>query len=199
MTDTFNWLVVCTGNICRSPMAERLIVAGLAERLGADAARFQVGSAGTYGLVDREMEPYAAQVLAELGGDPTGFRARRLDTDLVAAADLVTTATLEHRAIAVGLHPRAASRTFTIREFARLLSAVDLDELPVGDPVERARALVAAVASRRGYLPPPARGADDVADPYGAPIAAYRSSGALLVEALRAPLDAIALPPHPSP
>jgi protein-tyrosine phosphatase len=180
-------------------MAERLVAAGLAERLGADAARFEISSAGTYGLVDCEMEPFAAQVLGELGGDATGFRARRLDTDLVAAADLVTTATLEHRAIAVGLHPRAAAKTFTIRELARLLSVVELDELPTGDPVERARAMVAAAASRRGYLPPAGRGADDVADPYGAPIEAYRRSGALLVEALRAPLDAIALPPTPSP
>lgn len=199
VTDRFRWLVVCTGNICRSPMAERLIVAGLAERLGPAASRFEVTSAGTYGLVGCAMEPFAAQVLAELGGDPEGFRARRLDTELVAAADLVTTATLEHRAIAVGLHPRAAARTFTIRELARLLAAVDLDELPAGDPVERARALVTAAASRRGYVPPPTRGADDIADPYGAPLEAYRRSGALLVEALRAPLDAIALSPTTSP
>lgn len=199
MSERFRWLVVCTGNICRSPMAERLVAAGLGARLGHAAARFEITSAGTYGLVGCEMEPFAAQVLTELGGDPEGFRARRLDTDLVAGADLVTTATLEHRAIAVALHPRSASKTFTIRELARLLTVVDLSELPTDDPVERARAMVTAAASRRGFLPPPRRGADDVADPYGAPLEVYRRSGALLVEALRAPLDAIAPPSAPSP
>ena len=199
MTPRFRWLVVCTGNICRSPMAERLVAAGLSERLGHAAAHFQVESAGTYGLVGREMEPYAAQVLATLGGDSTGFRARRLDTALMERADLITTATLEHRAVAVSLHPRAASRTFTIRELARLLTVVDVDALPADDPVERARAMVAAAAARRGYLPPPGPGADDVADPYGGPLQAYERCGALLVEALRAPLDVIALPVRPAP
>jgi protein-tyrosine phosphatase len=183
--------MVCTGNICRSPMAERLAVVGLAERLGQDAERFEVTSAGTFGLLGNPMEPFAAQVLESLGGNPAGFVARRLDSDLVAAADLVTTATLEHRSIAVSLHPRAASRTFTIRELARLLSAVDLDALPQGDPVERAKAMVAAAASRRGYLPPPRTGADDVKDPYGGPLPGYQRCGELLVEALRVPLDAI--------
>jgi protein-tyrosine phosphatase len=189
----FRWLMVCTGNICRSPMAERLAAAGLAERLGVEATHFEVTSAGTFGLHGNDMEPFAAQVLSALGGDPAGFVARRLDSDLVAAADLVTTATLEHRSIAVSLHPRAASRSFTIRELARLLSVVDLTALPQDDPVARARAMVAAAAAKRGYLPPPAPGADDVKDPYGGPLPAYQACGELLVEALRAPLEAIAL------
>jgi protein-tyrosine phosphatase len=191
--------MVCTGNICRSPMAERLVVAGLADRLGHAVAHFQVESAGTFGLQGSPMEPNAAQVLAELGGDSTGFRARRLDSDLMASADLITTATLEHRGIAVSLYPKAASRTFTIRELSRLLSVVELAELPTGDPVERARAMVAAAAARRGYLPPVQPGGDDVTDPYGGSLAVYRKCGALLVEALRAPLDAIALSAQPSP
>jgi protein-tyrosine phosphatase len=199
VTDRFRWLMVCTGNICRSPMAERLAASGLAERLGHRAAHFQVESAGTFGLEGSEMQPFAAEVLAELGVDSAGFRARRLDSDTVAAADLITTATLEHRGIAVSLHPRSAARTFTIRELARLLTVVDLAELPTGDPVERARAMVGAVAARRGYLPPVKPRDDDVADPYGHPLDAYRRCGELLVEALRAPLDAIALPTPPSP
>ena len=199
MSSRFRWLMVCTGNICRSPMAERLAVAGLAQRLGHSAAHFQVESAGTYGLVDHGIEPYAAEVLAALGGDGAGFRARRLDSHLVSSADLITTATLEHRAAAVSLHPRAASRTFTIRELARLLGAVDLDTLPADDPVERARAMVAAAASRRGYVAAPKAGGDDISDPYGGPREAYQRCGAVLVEALRAPLDAIALPARPAP
>src|SRR5438128_596932 len=77
MTDRFRWLMVCTGNICRSPMAERLAVAGIAQRLGADASRFEVTSAGTFGLEGNEMEPFAAQVLGDLGGDPRAARRHR--------------------------------------------------------------------------------------------------------------------------
>ena len=48
----FRWLVVCTGNICRSPMAEHLVRDGLRTRLGEAAADFVVASAGTFGLAD---------------------------------------------------------------------------------------------------------------------------------------------------
>ncbi|MCW2614387.1 MAG: Tyrosine phosphatase, partial [Frankiales bacterium] len=116
MSDVFRVLHVCTGNICRSPMAERLMRAGLAERLGADADRFVVESAGTWGHSGSPMEAHAHTTLASYGVDGADFRARELVAEHVAGADLVLGATREHRAAAVVLHPRAASRTFTLRE-----------------------------------------------------------------------------------
>ena len=113
--EVFRVLHVCTGNICRSPMAERLTRGGLEQRLGADAARFVVESAGTWGHSGAPMEPYAAATLEGYGLDGSDFRARALVDQHVADADLVLTATREHRAAAVVLHPRAASRTFTLR------------------------------------------------------------------------------------
>ncbi|MDX6201938.1 MAG: low molecular weight protein-tyrosine phosphatase [Frankiales bacterium] len=187
---TFELLFVCTGNICRSPMAERLAAAALATRLGADASRVLVHSAGTWGHEGSPMEPFALDTLARLGLDAESsgaFRARELTAEMVQSADLVLVASREHRAAVVTLVPRAASRTFTLREFGRLSSGVVAAALPA-DPVERGRALVAAAAGRRGLTPAGPEG-DDLADPYGAPARAFEHCAADIVELLRAPLD----------
>lgn len=195
MTDApFRVLHVCTGNICRSPIAEGLTRSGLQARLGGGAERFLVESAGTWGHSGSPMEPHALTVLAALGVDGGAFRARELVAEHVVAADLVLAATREHRAAAVVLQPRAAARTFTLREFARLTAAVDPASLADGDPVERARALVRAAAAQRGLVPPASPRDDDVADPYHAPETAFRACAALVQQALQGPLDLLAGP-----
>ena len=190
--ETFRILHVCTGNICRSPMAERMTRSGLASRLGDDAQRFTVESAGTWGHSGSPMEPHAITTLATYGIDGADFRARELVAEHVAGADLVLGATREHRAAAVVLHPRAASRTFTVREFARLLSVADPVALPDGHPVERMRAMVRAAAMNRGMVPPDAPGDDDLDDPYQAPASAFTRCAELLATTLRGPLDLLA-------
>ena len=192
MSDTFRVLHVCTGNICRSPMAEHLMRAGLQSRLGGDAARFVVESAGTWGHSGSPMEAHAHSTLAAYGVEGTDFRARELVAEHVAGADLVLAATREHRAASVVLHPRAASRTFTLREFARLVGAVDPAELPDGDVVDRARALVKAAAARRGLVPPAHPRDDDLDDPYHAPASAFAVCGELVQATLTGPLDILA-------
>ena len=142
----FRVLHVCTGNICRSPMAEHLTRLALAER---GLSGVEVSSAGTWGHDGSPMEPHALSTLAEYGVDGSAFRARELVAEHVVAADLVLGATREHRAAAVVLHPRAATRTFTLRELARLCEQVDPRELPDGDVAERGRALVALAARAR--------------------------------------------------
>jgi protein-tyrosine phosphatase len=186
-------LVVCTGNICRSPMAEHLLREGLRSRLGSAAEEFVIASAGTFGLSDRPMEQFAQDTLREHHGiDGSAFRAKALADYMVSGADLVLAATRDHRAAAVTLDPQAARKTFTIREFDRLLSAVDPAELPTGDPVERARAVVAAAASQRGLVRPEKPGDDDITDPYRGPLTGYVSCAALLHSALQRPLDLLA-------
>ena len=192
MSEVFRVLHVCTGNICRSPMAEHLMRDGLRRRLGDDVGRFVVESAGTWGHTGSPMESYALSTLSAYAVDGSGFTARELEAEHVVAADLVLGATREHRAAAVVLHPRAAARTFTLREFARLAAAVDVEELPEGDPVERARALVRAAASRRGLVPPVDPREDDLADPYQAPATAFSACGALVHSSLEVPLDLLA-------
>lgn len=190
--DVFRVLHVCTGNICRSPMAEHLMLAGLRSRLGELADRFEIGSAGTWGHSGSPMESYALSTLKLLGIDGQAFRARELVAEHVAGADLVLGATREHRAAAVVLHPRAASRTFTLREFARLTAAVDAAQLTAADPVERARELVRAAAGRRGLVPPDHPKDDDLADPYQGPEHGFTVCGDLVQASLQRPLDLIA-------
>jgi protein-tyrosine phosphatase len=173
----FDLLFVCTGNICRSPTAELIAAA----RLPGD--RFRVHSAGTYGLHGYPIEPNAARLLATEGIACEAFRARRLEPGLIADADLVLTATRDHRSAVVNMAPEALPKTFTIREFARHAARPG--------PADGPRDLVAAVAAQRGRVwSPPDQ--DDVADPYGLGPAAYERAYAEISAALDTPLRLLA-------
>ena len=111
----FRVLFVCIGNVCRSPVGERL----LAARLPRD--RFQVASAGVSAMVGYSMSRYAAEELRSYGGDPTGFAARQLTPDLLERSDLVLTATREVRSQVLAEVPSALRRAFTVLEFAALV------------------------------------------------------------------------------
>ncbi len=171
----FTVLVVCTGNICRSPMGERQIRAGIDAVVPGDAHRFAVISAGTYsGHRGEPMQPGAQQVLTERGISPEGFAASPLDEAGIASADLVLTAERGHRTNAVRMVPSALGRTFTVREFGRLLSGAAWETASI-DPVERAHSLVALAAQRRGATFPPVDASiDDIDDPYAQPVSAFR-------------------------
>lgn len=154
----FTVLHVCMGNICRSPMAERLLAYAVRERsavvsgrapavsgaatTGTELSRGQGGpdpedvlvhshSAGTGGWhAGEEMNPPAARQVRARGGDDSGFAARKLRSDLIDAADLVLTATADQQEYVTALRPDAAGRTFVLGEFGRLLSGLDAAELP---------------------------------------------------------------------
>jgi protein-tyrosine phosphatase len=174
----FTVLHVCMGNICRSPMAERLLALAVRERLarrGVDPAGVDAlvhsHSAGTGGWhAGEEMNPPAARQVVSRGGDVDGFAARKLRSDLIDAADLVLTATADQQEYVVALRPDAAARTFVLGEFGRLLPAVDAAGLPPAEATPdavyaRGTALVAAAhAARQGASPLPG---DDLDDPWG--------------------------------
>jgi protein-tyrosine phosphatase len=178
----FHIMYVCTANICRSPMAERVAGQRLRQVLGPAAARFTVSSAGTS----------AVKALESLGAPVDGFRARQVTAGLLADADLVLTAGREHRAACVSLEPTTLGRCFTIRQFARLAETVSGSSLPIGDPVTRARHLVAAALRARGTLQPVAPEFDGVPDPIGRSPEVFADCAQLLREAIGLPLDLIA-------
>jgi protein-tyrosine phosphatase len=170
--------MVCTGNIGRSPMMERIMRAALEGR--GVAAMFDVTSAGTWGQQGHEMEPGALLALTELGLDTSGFAASRLTDDAVARADLVLVATREHRSQVVNIAPSAVRRTFTLHELARIAGSAPPRNATGstredGVSAEQVREAVAWAAQVRGAVPrPEVEDVDDLADPLGAPHAVYR-------------------------
>jgi protein-tyrosine phosphatase len=122
------------------------------------------------------MTAFAAATLTDHGLDAGGFHATPLTEALITAADLVVTATREHRAHVVGLVPGAVRRTFTLLELARIASsAPPPPESETGAGRARLRDAVAWAAQMRGSVPRPADGADDLDDPLGAPLEDYRA------------------------
>lgn len=186
----FRVLFVSTGNVCRSPMAERMLGRRLAVALGTASIGFRCESAGIWGHEGAGMEPFATEVLAEQGARADGFVARELTGHQIAMADLVLGATGEHSDQVVALDPFAMRRTFTIGEFARLARAVEQSTLPPRDPVARARVLVERAADLR--VPDPARvRQDDIEDPYGAPLQSFRLCAAAIADGLSGLLEAL--------
>jgi protein-tyrosine phosphatase len=174
---SFGVLFVCTGNVCRSPVAERY----LRSRLRPGAA-VRASSAGLRALAGHPVEAFSAQALRELGGDDRGHAARGLDGEMVRAADLILGAAAEHRDAVLRLVPAALHRTFTVKEFVRLGAAVR----PAAEP-GAAPAVVAAVAGQRGRRDPAPAGWDDIADPIGQPLEVARAvarDGARAVDGL---------------
>lgn len=167
-------LVVCTGNICRSPLAEQL----LQSRLTAAGISATVHSAGTRAMVAHGMTPEAAALSTTYGGEPAPHQAQQLTEALIASADLVLTATREHRSEVVSLHPRASRYTYTLNQFARLVAASETGPSVV-EPVETPfESFLAEISATRGLTPPPANpDDDDIEDPYRRSQEVYDRSG----------------------
>ncbi len=175
-------LYVCTGNVCRSPYAERRTLA----LLGSLTDGLEVSSAGTRASEGRPVDEHTARVLAERRVDPDGHRARRLTAGMVEDADLVLTMTNDHRSAVLDLVPSALRRTFTLTEAMSL--AAMLDPTPAsahgGTPSERLADLVPQLASARGRLRRPHPGFPDVVDPIGRSLAVHRQAADAIEEAL---------------
>ncbi len=179
-------LHVCTGNICRSPMAERIMRAELAARFGS-VTDVLVHSAGTYGgHAGGPMNAPAARELVSRGLAVDGFTATWLREPQLAWADLLVTATADHKGQVLELEPRALRRTFTLLELARLAGYVPAGSLPAGSPGARLRALGAAAAELRGLHPPASRAADDIDDPFGAAPDVFAATATQIESAIRA-------------
>jgi protein-tyrosine phosphatase len=161
-------LVVCSGNICRSPIAEGLLRRALERRLDGDAPA--VGSAGTIAVDGAPAMPESVEAARERGVDIGTHAARRLTPDLIDGADLIVGMAAEHREAVARLVPGASARAFTLKELTRLLEA---PTLAGSEP--RLDARVGAAAAARASGGPANRFDEDVVDPLGMPLETYRA------------------------
>jgi protein-tyrosine phosphatase len=161
-------LFICTGNICRSPTAERLATAYAAQHGIAD---FTAASAGTRAVIGRPVHRDAAVVLAALGGNTSAFAARQLTAKIATAADLIIAMTGAHRDIVLETAPRQFQRTFTLTEASRMASFDDAQTLfdlaglrprlttknkpDIPDPIGQSPEVFAAVGAQIASLLPP--------------------------------------------
>src|SRR5256885_1724287 len=120
-------LFVCTGNICRSPMAE-----GIFRRAVEGRGTYRVLSAGLGAMEGQPPSIYAVQAVRELGIDISGQRSRMLTPDMVQQADYIFGMTHSHIDTVMLLYPHAAEKTFLLREFDETL---DIFEKDISDPI----------------------------------------------------------------
>ena len=187
-------LTVCTGNLCRSPVLERLLAVGIARHwpeASSGPAALRVGSAGTRALVGQSIPDPLLLRLAAAGADSGPYAARQLTRELIADAGLVIAATRAHRAAVAELHPPAVRRTFTLRELARLTVGLPPGDRAPLDPAARLGAFVAALAAHRGLASIVDPADDDVLDPYLGSDARYEEAWQQLSSGVAAMLKAL--------
>jgi protein-tyrosine-phosphatase len=183
-------LFICTGNTCRSPMAEALL-RRMAHQRGLTLAVRSAGVSTVDGL------PVSGNALATLRRRDIEHAgsSRTLTAEAVNWADLILTMTGNHKRSLLQWHPEAVDKSYTLKEFAlqdeRVLA--DIEELEalytelhmkqvLGQQLtgeERTRLLE---LERR--IP-----SFDIADPFGGPLSLYESSAAEIEEALSRLLD----------
>jgi low molecular weight protein-tyrosine phosphatase len=165
-------LVVCTGNVCRSPIAEGMLRSMLQARF--DEGAPSVASAGTAGWVGSAADPSSIAAAAELGIDISMHRARHLEPHDVAEASLVLAMATEHQDAASRQFPKTAGRIFTLKELVRLLENLP-EAPPAGKPDEVLVAQVSAAHALRFGAIRDWRNDEDVTDPLGMRPEAFRA------------------------
>lgn len=120
-------LFICTGNICRSPMAE-----GLFRHAVQGRGQFRVLSAGLGAMDGQPPTAHSVRAMRELGIDISHQRSRMLTGELVRQADYIFGMTHSHVETIALMHPQMAEKTFLVREFDETLEPYEKD---ISDPI----------------------------------------------------------------
>ena len=160
-------LVICTGNVCRSPVAATMLGATL-------EGDFEVFSRGTFAQPGQPVSTTMTELLRDrMRLEPPADGAQRLTPSDVERADLVLGLERDHRSAAVGLYPGAVRRAFTLAEFSRLLTQIDTRLPARGYAFDRLEELVQRANQARRPVPP---AMDNIDDPMGLAQALYEAA-----------------------
>lgn len=182
-------LFVCTGNICRSPLAEHLL-----RSQTRDISSFiTVASAGTMPLLGGSIPPEILNYASTHDVVITDHHPRVITAGMLGNADVILTAERSHRSEVVSLVPRAANKTFTLNQFVRLAQAHEqlLQQGEIITPtISELSELVGEIADIRSLAPPPHNANDDdIDDPYLKSLTTYTQAGDSIFAATSAIAD----------
>lgn len=189
---SFRVLLICQANQIRSPIAEMLmkhLLDGTSQNL---AAAWVISSAGVQATTGLAMHPMADRLLTARNVPHEGFLTTRVTSEMLGTADLILTAERSHRSQVVSLNPTTLHRTFTIRQFARLLESV-----PGRTAVPSGPSMVDLAVSRRSLVRVSDPAADEIADPIGRSFRHVRRAADVIQRAVECIVAATGARPAP--
>jgi len=113
--EILNILFVCTGNTCRSPMAEALFNDLVRKN---DLSDLKATSAGIAALPGQSASMHAIRVMEEKGIDLKGHKSRQVDQKLLRKSDLILTMTESHKTALQAAEPSIWQKVYTLKEYA---------------------------------------------------------------------------------
>ena len=132
MSKKYHILFVCSGNACRSPMAEGLLKKKLYPEF---LKKVEIESAGTLGLIGSSATPMAIQVAQEKGVDISSHQSKPLTKELIEKADLILVMADHHKEFLRNNFPNSIDKVFLLTEFDKK-DEDNLQEFPsIPDPI----------------------------------------------------------------
>jgi protein-tyrosine-phosphatase len=111
--DEIHVVAVCTGNICRSPMAE-----GILSRMPGTFPHVKASSAGTYALDGYPPSEFSVIACRERGIDISGHRAKRLEEGIIGGSDIIICMEPVHVEMVLSLDASAAGKIYNLADFS---------------------------------------------------------------------------------
>ena len=191
-----NVLLVCTGNTCRSPMAEAI----LARLAGEEGLKVSVRSAGLFAMDGAEASENTRRVLGERG-IRFSHRARSIRPELIDWADLILTMTLDRKRRLISMNPDSVGKVYTLKEYAltdgetrerirrleQMTAELEARRALGGGKEEDVRSLEESIRRERKALEQDGVPLEDldIPDPFGGDVDTYRRCADRLEELLR--------------